>query len=112
VVCDAAPAAACREAYDAFEKKRDASHVTALTLEELVGLGERLHLGAVTVKRFGLPTDAESLIAASFPDGEREELLELLRSDANRNARGFDARVKDGKCFLTFPIAVLGWTKS
>lgn len=111
VVCDASPVASRREAYDAFEKKRDPSHSRALTLEELVSLGERLHLNEVQVKRFGLPAEAESLIASSFPDGERAELLELLRADVERNACGLAARVEDGKCFITFPIAVLGWRK-
>jgi len=112
VICDASPAAGCRDHYDRFEKLRDASHTSALTLEELIALGETLDLGEASVQRFGLPMELDSLVDSSFPEGERDELRAIIRGDIGRNACGFAAREEAGSLFITFPIAVVGWTKA
>ncbi len=112
VICDASPAAACRENYDRFEKLRDASHTSALTLEEFIALGETADLGEASIRRFGLPMELDSLVDASFPEGEREELRAIIRGDIGRNAFGFSAREEAGRLFITFPIIVAGWTKA
>jgi ubiquinone/menaquinone biosynthesis C-methylase UbiE len=111
VICDAAPAASRRDGYDTFEKKRDASHTKALTLEEFVGLGEAFDLGEVTVRRFALPVELDSLLDSSFPEAGKKELQQMMRSDVGRDEYGFSAREEAGKLFITFPISVLGWTK-
>ncbi len=111
VLCDASPAAACRDNYDRFEKLRDASHTSALTLEELIALGETVDLGEASVRRFGLPMELSSLIDASFPAGERDDLRAVIRGDIDRDAYGFSAREEAGRLFITFPITVVGWTK-
>lgn len=111
VVCDAVPPTLCRVGYDEIEKMRDASHTSALTLEEFVSLGEGFQLGEVAIRRFGVPMEFDSLLGASFPEGEKEELRQMIRADIGKNTRGFAARMEDEKCFITFPIAVLGWTK-
>ncbi|MBN8708659.1 MAG: class I SAM-dependent methyltransferase [Verrucomicrobia bacterium] len=112
VICDASPAAACRDNYDRFEKLRDASHTSALTLEELITLGETVDLGEASVRRFGLPMELDSLVDASFPEGERDELQAIIRGDIGRNACGFSARDEAGHLFITFPIAIVRWTKA
>lgn len=112
VICDASPAAACRDNYDRFEKLRDASHTSALTLEELIALGETVDLGEASIRRFGLPMELDSLVYASFPAGERDELLAIIREDILRNAYGFSAREEAGRLCITFPITVVGWTKA
>lgn len=112
VICDASPAAACRDNYDRFEKLRDASHTSALTLEELVALGEAVDLGEASLCRFGLPMELDSLVDSSFPAGERDELRSIIRKDVSRNAYGFSAREEGGRLFITFPITVAGWTKA
>lgn len=111
VICDASPASVCRDDYDRFEKLRDASHTSALTLEELIALGEAVGLGEASIRRFGLPMELDSLVDASFPEGERDELRAMIRGDINRNAHGFSAREEAGRLFITFPITVAGWTK-
>lgn len=110
VICDASPAAACRENYDRFEKLRDASHTSALTLEELIALGEAAYLGEASIRRFGLPMELGSLVDSSFPEGARDELRAMIRKDIGRDAYGFAAREECGKLFITFPITVVGWT--
>ncbi|GAT31889.1 methyltransferase domain-containing protein [Terrimicrobium sacchariphilum] len=111
VICDASPAAACRENYDRFEKLRDASHTSALTLEEFVALGEAVDLGEASIRRFGLPMELDSLIDSSFPSGERDELRAIIRGDIGRNACGFSAREVGERLCITFPITVAGWTR-
>lgn len=112
VICDAAPAAACRDNYDKFERLRDPSHTSALTLEELVGLGENLNLGEAAIRRYGLPTELDSLIDSSFPEGEKNELRALIADDVSHNAYGFSASEENGTLQITFPITVIGWTKA
>lgn len=112
VICDASPAAVCRDNYDRFEKLRDASHTSALTLEELIALGEAVDLGEASIHRFGLPMELDSLVDASFPEGERDDLRSIIREDVSRNAYGFSAREEAGRLFITFPITVVGWTKA
>jgi ubiquinone/menaquinone biosynthesis C-methylase UbiE len=112
VICDATPAVRCRDGYDRFEKKRDASHTTALTLEEFIGLGEAFGLGDVTIRRFALPMELSSLVDASFPEGEKADLHKMMRADVGRDELGFSAREEDGRLFITFPISVFGWTKA
>jgi len=43
---DAVPAAAKRDRFDAFEKLRDPSHASALTIEELIELGRTARFNA------------------------------------------------------------------
>lgn len=111
VICDAAPPARCREGYDRFEQKRDASHTRALTLEEFVGLGEAFGLGEVTARRFALPMELDLLMDSSFPEGEKAELSDMVRADVGRDELGFSARDEGGRLFIAFPISVFGWTK-
>jgi len=112
VVADAAPPTAKRANYDAFEKRRDPSHTSALTLEELYFLGERAGLGEVVIRSFGVPMTLDSLIDASFPEpADRIVLRELIQADVDVDALSFNARVEDGVHLITFPIAALTWRK-
>lgn len=112
VVADAVPPVVKRARYDAFEKRRDPSHTQALTLEELYFFGERAALGEVVIRSFGVPMTVDSLVDSSFPDpADRTVLREMMKADVGRDEMGFNARIEDGQCLLTFPIAVLGWTK-
>jgi ubiquinone/menaquinone biosynthesis C-methylase UbiE len=112
IVADVALPLAKRARYDAFEKRRDPSHTQALTLEELFYLGERAGLGEVTIRTYGVPMTVDSLIDSSFPDpADRTVLREMMQADVGVDELGFNARLEDGVCLLTFPIAVLAWTR-
>lgn len=113
VVADAAPPTVKRASYDAFEKRRDPSHTSALTLEELFFFGERAGLGEVVIRSFGVPMTLDSLVDSSFPDpSDREVLRQMMTADVGVDAMSFNARIEGGVCLLTFPIAVLSWTKA
>jgi len=107
VVCDAAPQARCRDAYDAWERVRDPSHTSALTPQELTDLAQRW-LRDVTVRSFGLDTDVDALLASSFPEpGGQAWLRQRMLSDVGRNELGMDARLVDGQLRMSFPILIV-----
>ena len=111
VVCDAAPRAACRDAYDAWERVRDPSHSSARTPGELVGLASA-RLRDVSYRSFRLAADVEQLIASSFPaPGAREELLACMRADIGRDALDMGATSDtEGRLKMSFPIMVVAGT--
>ncbi len=112
IVVDVCPATNQRSAYDAFEKQRDASHTTALVVEEWLDLGEGLGLCSATVERFELHMSAEALLGSSFPDEDvRSTLLNQLNDDVDRNTVGFSSSVSSGELNIRFPLIALAWSK-
>jgi ubiquinone/menaquinone biosynthesis C-methylase UbiE len=110
VVCDAAPRAERRDAYDRWERLRDPSHTSARTTEELRSLADRW-LCDVSQRCFRLPAEVEALIASSFPaPGGREQLLEQMRADAGVDALDMNAQWLDGRLLMSFPIAIVAGT--
>lgn len=112
VVVDASPSTRQREEYDRAEIIRDPSHVRALTIEELLSLGESCALGVARVRRFGMSIPLEKQLAASFPapDGARR-LREMFDADVGRDRLGFAVRRVNGALIVTYPLAALAWTK-
>ncbi|MGE3959527.1 MAG: class I SAM-dependent methyltransferase [Vicinamibacterales bacterium] len=112
VALDAVPQASRREAYDAFERRRDPSHTTALTVEEWLAMGEALDLGPATVERFSLRMDVRDLLGHAFPDGDDRQALErTLRDDVGTNAIGMSAAEEDGVLVVYFPLAAFAWRR-
>ncbi|MGC4081305.1 MAG: class I SAM-dependent methyltransferase [Vicinamibacterales bacterium] len=112
VSLDAVPQASRRDTYDRFERRRDPSHTTALTLEEWMAMGEALGLGPAIVERFSLRMDVRDLLAHAFPDGDdRSSLERALRDDVGLNTIGMSATVEDGLLVIYFPLAAVAWTK-
>jgi SAM-dependent methyltransferase len=110
VVMDAVPAAAKRDRFDAFEKLRDPSHASALTLEELIELGERLGSTTVKVRRLRLRFELESQLTKSLcPPNVAAQLRELVRSDGQTDAMDFRPEQLHGRWHIQYPIAVLAW---
>jgi ubiquinone/menaquinone biosynthesis C-methylase UbiE len=110
VVCDAAPRAECRDAYDTWERLRDPSHTSARTLEELRRLAEGA-LRDVEMRAFRLEAEVDALVASSFPEpGDREVLIEQMRADVGVDALDMDARLVDGRLWMSFPIVVMAGT--
>lgn len=110
VTLDAVPQANQRDAYDRFERRRDPSHTTALTLEEWMSMGEALELGPATVERFSLRMEVTALLAHAFPEADaRDALRQSLRDDVGVNALGFCASVEDDVLVVYFPLAAFAW---
>jgi ubiquinone/menaquinone biosynthesis C-methylase UbiE len=111
VVCDAAPRAACREAYDAWERLRDPSHASARTAAELRALADRF-LQDVSQRGFRLESPVEALVDSSFPAaGARELLLERMAADVGVDALDMGARQVEGQLRMSFPISLVAGTR-
>lgn len=112
IVVDATPEAAKRSAYDRFERLRDPSHTSALTVEELIALGQPHALAQPEVTQFGVPMDVSALVDSSFPtEVSREYLASLLTDDLKRDALSFDVRREGETLRLTFPITGAVWLR-
>jgi ubiquinone/menaquinone biosynthesis C-methylase UbiE len=110
VVVDAVPPARQRDAYDRFERQRDPSHTTALTMEELLTLGEQLGLGCASVDRFRLPMRASELVGHSHPEAVgRTQLLAMLEGDVADDVFGFRPAIDQAGLVVRFPIAAVSW---
>ncbi len=110
IVLDVTPPTSKRSAYDHFERLRDPSHTSALTLSELKNLGQKHSLQPTEIISFGLEMDANILISASFPETvSREELIQMLSDDIEANQLGFQVRREGPALILTFPVTAIGW---
>jgi ubiquinone/menaquinone biosynthesis C-methylase UbiE len=114
-VSDVTPDADKTLAYDRMEKMRDPSHGHAHSVPELVQLGRRLNLtDPVIESSMTGPIPYEAVLATSFPEAHsREELLELMRQDAEsgEDRLGFRAQTGDGKVLVTYPVSTLVWVR-
>jgi SAM-dependent methyltransferase len=110
VVMDAAPAADRRDRFDAFEKLRDPSHASALTIEELIDLGERYAPAPVKVQKLRLRIDLESQLTSSLvTPALADQLRELVRSDAASDPMDFRPLQLEGRWQIHYPLAALCW---
>ena len=110
VVMDAVPAAAKRDRFDAFEKLRDPSHASALTMEELIELGERHAFTPVSVRRLRLSIEVESHLHKSLSTPVvADQLRELVQSDAKSDLMDFRPEHVNGHWYIQYPLAVFGW---
>ncbi len=112
IVVDVTPETAKRSAYDHFERLRDPSHTSALTVEELLSLGRPHALSQPEIISFGVPMDVSALVDSSFPiEVSREHLTTLLAADLEKNTLSFAVRREAEILHLTFPITGAAWTR-
>jgi hypothetical protein len=110
VVINAVPAAAKRDRFDAFEKLRDPSHASALTIEELVELGERHALRPVRVRRLRLRIELESHLTQSLSTPVVvDQLRELVQADAESNLMDFRPERANGRWYIHYQLTVFAW---
>lgn len=115
VVIDVTPQADKTAAYDRMERMRDPSHNHAHSIEELKAMGSKLGLAEPVVQTsLTGPMPFESVLATSHPEEHsREELLDLMRSDAvsGEDELGFRAQIRDDIVLVTYPMSIVCWTK-
>lgn len=110
IVVDVTPEAEKRTNYDQFERLRDSSHTSALTVEELVGLGNTQGLKQPEVIQFGLEMNVHQLIDSSFPESlSRDDLIGLLADDEGNDTLSFKVQRQDGRLTMTFPLTAACW---
>jgi ubiquinone/menaquinone biosynthesis C-methylase UbiE len=109
VVCDATPRPDARDAYDAWERVRDASHTSARTEAELLALA-RAQLGDCSVRRFRLESRVLQLLESCFPadaDGLHARMAADVGSDALDMAAAWDGPA----LMMSFPVSVISGTR-
>jgi ubiquinone/menaquinone biosynthesis C-methylase UbiE len=95
-------------AYNRVEKLRDPSHVQALSLEELTGLGHDAGLHNLKTAFFKLEVELEALLAASFPGpGDGDRIRQTFADDLGVNRLGLGAHRRDWAIHFAFPILIL-----
>jgi ubiquinone/menaquinone biosynthesis C-methylase UbiE len=101
------------EALDSFERLRDPSHVRALGLEELTSLFERAGLERPQANFYRHEVPLDALMAGSFPNpGDADKLAAMVLHDVGVDRLGLDARHKEGRVSVAYPIVVLSASRT
>jgi SAM-dependent methyltransferase len=109
VVIDATPSAPTQAAYDRMETLRDPSHASALTQDQLRGLGRDAGLQEVVVDFYRLEAQLSTL-ADEVDMGALEAMFDAdITSGEDRIGVGA-WRAEDGIRFL-FPISIVAWKR-
>lgn len=109
VVIDATPAPQCQHNYDRAETLRDPSHTSALTLPQVLALGQQAGLEPVHTTQYRL----ESCLQDQVAPEDWQALHALFAQDiaSGQNQLGMGAwHAEDGIRFY-FPISVVVWRK-
>jgi hypothetical protein len=92
------------------EKLRDPSHASALTIEELVELGERHTLTPVKVHRLRLRIELGPHLTKSLSTPTvAGKLRELAQSDTKSDLMDFRPEQVNGHWQIQYPLAVFAW---
>ncbi len=113
VVADLSIAAPMGLRFDAVEQWRDPSHVHALAPEELRALFAAQPASELGETAFGLDIDLEYQLERSFPVAGGADVVRRAYADSvDDDTLGIRTRVVDGRMWSTWPIRVIGATKS
>lgn len=107
VVIDATPAPECQTAYDRMETLRDPSHTSALTLDQLRGLGQTEELTELSIDRYKL----EALLSTLADTQDMAALDAMFDADiaSGKDWIGVQARRADDGIRFHFPISIVAW---
>nr|WP_294914840.1 class I SAM-dependent methyltransferase [uncultured Neokomagataea sp.] len=109
IVIDATPAPAAQQGYDQAEKLRDASHTSALTLTQLLSLGNDAGLSHILTNQYRLESRLEDQVAPEDWSALKAIFLEDIRCGLDRLGMGA-WQAEDGIRFH-FPISIVSWSK-
>jgi ubiquinone/menaquinone biosynthesis C-methylase UbiE len=115
LIIDATPDADKKPAYDALEKLRDPSHVSALTPDELKKIATDLGLTEKASRFYRLEMKLEELLSASaIPPENVGQVRALFQKDADTGVDrlGMAAHWKDGVLHLYYPVSILVVTQA
>jgi SAM-dependent methyltransferase len=110
VVIDATPTQETQAAYDRMETLRDPSHTSALTRDQLRGLGAGLGLIEDGIDSYGLDARLDTLADAA----DMAALTAMFDADieSGENRIGVSARREADGIYFRFPITILAWRKA
>ncbi|HEX7855817.1 MAG TPA: methyltransferase domain-containing protein [Sphingobium sp.] len=107
VVIDATPSAETQAAYDRMEIVRDPSHTSALTLDQLLALGEDVGLTEATVTGYRL----DALLQTLADEADMAALTALFEADiaGGEDRIGVGARQSPEGIRFHFPVSIVMW---
>jgi ubiquinone/menaquinone biosynthesis C-methylase UbiE len=107
IVIDATPAPECQSAYDRMERLRDPSHTSALTLEQLRGLGHRLGLPEAARDFYRLEARLDNLADVET----MAALTAMFEADivSGQDRLGVAAYSAADGIHFQFPISIVTW---
>jgi ubiquinone/menaquinone biosynthesis C-methylase UbiE len=107
VVIDATPTPQTQAAYDRMEILRDPSHTSALTREQLRGIGARIGLIEEGFDAYDLDARLDTLADA----GDMAALTAMFEDDirSGENRIGVNARREADGIHFQFPVTILAW---
>jgi ubiquinone/menaquinone biosynthesis C-methylase UbiE len=108
VVIDATPAAAAQAAYDRMETRRDPSHTSALTLDEIRGIGASTGLMEVLVEGYRLEARLDTLA----DEADMAPLEAMFDADivSGQDRIGVGAWRDSAGIGFHFPVSIVAWT--
>jgi ubiquinone/menaquinone biosynthesis C-methylase UbiE len=96
------------EAYDHWERLRDPSHVSALTLDKLVRLATDNGLARVLCEFYNFDVELDLLLSGSFPAlGDDAKVRQLVVQDVGHDRLGVAARWQGSEIVVSYPIAIV-----
>jgi ubiquinone/menaquinone biosynthesis C-methylase UbiE len=96
------------EAFNRMEKLRDASHVRALSLEELNDLFHTTGLQNVRRQFYKHEFSLEQVLKGSFPrPGDADRIRQLFENDLGVDRLGLGTHRRDGEIHFAYPIVIL-----
>jgi ubiquinone/menaquinone biosynthesis C-methylase UbiE len=108
VVADMAPAPEKADALNAEERLRDPSHVRALPEQELRELFANANLPEPIAGHYRVECDLDDLLSRSFPNpGDEPKIRKMFADSIPHDTMDLNTRVRDGKIYYSFPVAVL-----
>jgi hypothetical protein len=107
VVVDATPSRETQAAYDRMEILRDGSHVSALTREQLRGIGREVGLVEVGLDGYRL----EAVLSTLADERDVPALTEMLEADiaGEEDRIGVGALRTPNGISIRFPISIVAW---
>ena len=105
---DITPAEDKADAFNAFEKLRDPSHVRALSMPELKLLARDAGLKNISLDFCGLERGLENQLSTSFPDpGSADKIRKIFEEDLHTQQLGVQSRLVDGLIYYTYPVTLM-----
>lgn len=110
IVIDATPAPECQTGYDRAETLRDPSHTSALTLDQLLSLGNKAGLSPAMIHQYRLESHLEDQVAPEDWTALQAMFAEDIAGGQDR--LGMGAWQDSNGIHFYFPISIVAWSKT
>ena len=107
LVADVALEKQYMEKFNAIERLRDSSHVSALSIDEFEQLFSSKAFDRCSKTNYLVDVELEKQLSVSFPKkGDTQIIRDLITQDIDHNQTGFNPRMINNEVTYSYPIAV------